>query len=314
MAKIGQTDGSRLLGVAQGHTARRSRFRSLLFGAALAVFLAGALFSARRLQLSFEDIDWRWVALVAGAGGPATLLLNAGEFRLLARMTGVGLTFRHALHVTAVAAGLNWLPVPAAAATRVAALGYAGVGLPRATAFVLNLFVVWAGLATAAVGVALTASAPTAGALVTVGGITVGAGGCWFFLHMNAPRSLVAGVLAFRTLLLVVDAVRLWACLLAIGVPTPLWRSAAIAASSVVGSAASVIPAGLGVHEIAAAFLAPIAGIPGTGGFLAAGVNRIAGLLAVPILVLLSARKGGAREGRLGEAKRATDRSRGAPP
>jgi uncharacterized membrane protein YbhN (UPF0104 family) len=60
---------------------------------------------------------------------------------------------------------------------------------------------------------------------------------------------------------------------------------------SVVGSAVSIVPAGLGIRELVSAGLAPVIGIEASAGFLSAAVSRVLEVVVLVPLALVLARR-----------------------
>jgi hypothetical protein len=69
----------------------------------------------------------------------------------------------------------------------------------------------------------------------------------------------------------------------ALGIVLSAADAAVFSVAGVAGSAASIVPAGLGVNESVAALLAPLASVPPAAAYLAATLNRA---VALPVLML----------------------------
>jgi uncharacterized protein (TIRG00374 family) len=99
-----------------------------------------------------------------------------------------------------------------------------------------------------------------------------------------------------RSVLVVLDAIRIYLCLAALGTDATFAQASAFAVASAAGSAVSIVPGGLGVREAVTAALAPAVGLAAAVGFLAAALNRLIGLpVMVPLALWLSLRSGGRR-------------------
>jgi uncharacterized membrane protein YbhN (UPF0104 family) len=88
-------------------------------------------------------------------------------------------------------------------------------------------------------------------------------------------------LLALKFCMVMLDAVRIYWCFWALDIEVNLPQASVFVISSVVGSAASIVPAGLGVRELISAGIAPFVGIAASAGFLTATLNRIVGLSAL---------------------------------
>jgi uncharacterized membrane protein YbhN (UPF0104 family) len=94
-----------------------------------------------------------------------------------------------------------------------------------------------------------------------------------------------------KLIIVVTDAARLFLCLSAIGTMATFAQASALTLSAVAGSAISIVPAGLGVREIAAAALSPIVNLALASGFLAATLSRVlAFVMIAPVGIFLAIR------------------------
>jgi hypothetical protein len=92
-------------------------------------------------------------------------------------------------------------------------------------------------------------------------------------------------------MLVIVDSARLFLCFAALGVDASFAQASGLAVAGVLGSAVSIVPAGLGVREGVAAAISPIVGLAASFGFLSAFLNRLAGLVVIaPLAAMLSLR------------------------
>ena len=106
--------------------------------------------------------------------------------------------------------------------------------------------------------------------------------GC-FLAAMRRCRGVELPVLLSlaKLLLVATDVFRIYLCFLALGEAAHFAQAAAFAVAAVLGSAVSVVPAGLGVREAVSAGLAPLVGLAPALGFLAASLNRLLDLVTV---------------------------------
>ena len=109
-------------------------------------------------------------------------------------------------------------------------------------------------------------------------------------IRMAARRSggwrTPLAIIGIKTALTVVDAARLMLCLGALGVPAGFGQASALTVSGVLGSAVSIVPAGLGIREAVAAALAPVVALGAAAAFVAATLNRLLGLILLTPLAL----------------------------
>ena len=108
------------------------------------------------------------------------------------------------------------------------------------------------------------------------------------------------GMALAKTLMLLLDAVRIWLCFAAIGEATQFLQASVLTISAVVGSAVAIVPAGLGIRELVSAALAPIVALAPAATLLAMSLSRILGFVVVIPLSLVLAGKNvtAARKGR----------------
>jgi len=257
---------------------------------AVVLFLGGLAWSISVFPVELSSLRPLPALAVVFIGVPVTVLLNAWEFLLSVHYTQKKATLRSAVEVTVVATAANMLPLPGGTIARVSALSSLGVGLRTGIAVNLLIALLWLGLALVYSGVWIRANDTgyIANLFMATGAIVSIA--AFYFLGRNSGSWLLAGKLSgMKTALLVVDSARLLLCFWALGVPADFAQSSALALSSVLGSAVSVVPAGLGVREAAAGALSTIVGLALAAGFLATALNRILGLAAIlPLAAVIS--------------------------
>ena len=89
-----------------------------------------------------------------------------------------------------------------------------------------------------------------------------------------------------------IESVGLYLCFNAMGVIADFSQVSGLAVASVLGSAVSIVPAGLGVREGVSAALSPIVGLSAALGFMATFMNRLIGMsVIVPVATYLTLRK-----------------------
>jgi hypothetical protein len=226
------------------------------------------------------NLDGIWAILLVGV--PLTILLNALEFVLSGRMISVSIAPIKALEVTIIGSAVNMLPLPGSTMVRIAALKLSGAGYKKSTVVTLLFAIVWIGAAFLLAGLVLG---------IFFGGILG-----YFMAVMGLAALIIAGMvtrntksrwknymwlLVLKFCMVMLDAVRIYWCFWALDIEVNLPQASVFVISSVVGSAASIVPAGLGVRELISAGIAPFVGIAASAGFLTATLNRIVGLSAL---------------------------------
>lgn len=264
--------------------ARRRAWRVPLLVLAAGGFALGCALSLRDLPLSVADIQWLPLAVLLLVLAPLNIAYSAANLVLMGQAAKAQIPFRHAVMVSAWAQLAELLPIPGAAIVRTGALVQAGATMRRSAEIVLLCSVLWITMAAAAAGLAFPARGWLGLTLLT-GGI-----GATALLTLALSRRCSARIALFaiglRLAGLALVAVRLTVSFLVIGVVLPGFSALAFTLATILGSAASLVPAGLGVGEgLSALFAAPLGVLPAAA-FLAAAISRLSGLAANLMLVL----------------------------
>jgi hypothetical protein len=213
--------------------------------------------------------------------------LNAAEFRVMVEFGGQRVGWLTALEVTVYTTASNLLPLPGGVLTRMAAMRGYGIPTRKAGLIIILGLAVWGGAASAYSGAWLVFAGEAAlGSCF----LLLGALALWLAValcrRLHPSWALLARILTVRLAALVVEAARLTLAIYALGDQISFDQASVLVVSSFVGAIVAVAPAGLGVREAAVAALSSFVGLDPSIGFLAASVNRIAGLLG---LILIAA-------------------------
>lgn len=260
-------------------TARR--WRGVLI-VALVLFLAGSVWSIRELGVVWSDLDWTAGALALLLVAPS-IWFNALELQLCARAAGNSMPLAQALCYSNVATLSNLLPVPASAIVRGGALVKNGASLAASGQIVLAAGLIWLAMAA---GISAAAIIPGSGGLMAGAAAAGVAAGIAAWIARRSGIGVASGFVAVRVALLGLAVVRLHFCFAAIGVMLPPEDVAVYTVASILGSAAGIVPAGLGVSEGIAAALAVLAYASPAAAFLSIGLNRLLGLIGSAVVVL----------------------------
>jgi hypothetical protein len=255
---------------------------------AAAVFVAMAVGSFRALPDEGRSGNLWLVAVLVLVTTPATLVLNALEYRAMAHALDHRIRFDSAVRVSLVASLANYLPAPGGVAVRTAALKRAGSTIGSALSINAVAVVIWAGAAATVAGLGLVVATPrvVAGSLAAVLGLA-GLGGAAALLRRQSPGGGWEGT--FGRLLLVeyamvaVSGLRVWISLAAIGEPTNLGAAVAIASSVVIAALVGIFPAGLGLREGIAGGLAAAVGVAAAAAIAASAVDRVASQIGMAL-------------------------------
>jgi uncharacterized membrane protein YbhN (UPF0104 family) len=259
-------------------------------------FAAGVALSFHAKPDTFSNLQWQpvlWLVIIAI---PLTLALNAYEFVLSAQLIGQQIGFRSALETTIIGGVANMLPLPGGIMVRVAALKAAGASLKHSTSTILfSNTLLW-------FGVAFTYAGAWIGALgsMWVGTAFLATGLSILTISFVATLSLLKEwritmrLTATKIGLVVTDAARIYLCFWALTAVSSFAQASVLTASSVIGSAISIVPAGLGIRESVAALMAPVVGLAASSAFLATSLNRLVGLAIIaPVAAYLAVRQSG---------------------
>jgi hypothetical protein len=272
--------GTRLLELRRAMEARRE-WRGFLILAVL-LFLAGSALSVQKMGLAWSDLNWTATALALVLVAPA-IWFNAVELQLCAQAAGKSIEPGSALYYSNVATLSNLLPLPASLIVRGGALMDRGASLAESSRIVLAAGAIWLAMAGAISAAAILPglAGPIAG---LIGLVAVGCIAFWIARRSSAQVAL--GFVGVRLLLLALMIARLYFCFEMVGVFVMPLEVAVYTVASVLGSAAGVLPAGLGVSEGIAAALAVLVGAQAAAAFLAMGLNRLLGLIGSGLVVL----------------------------
>lgn len=263
---------------------RRTAWRlPILIGAAI-VFVAGCVISFRELEISPGTLRYGPLLLLMFVFVPGSIAYSAINMVLMAKAAKVDINFVQGMRVSVHAQIAELLPLPGGAIVRTAALMKAGGGAMQSTRLVLAFSLLWVACAACGAGIALTDLGWPALAMTGAGAVAALAIHAWLVLAYGHRVALAAIGLRIAGLCLV--ALRLLTAFAAIGISMPLVDSFAFAFATIAGSAASIVPAGLGISEGLSALLAQPVNIHVAGAFLATALSRLIGL-AINILIAL---------------------------
>jgi hypothetical protein len=254
------------------------------WGIVLSVILfAGGLYLAVEASPGIlHRIDLVPFLMLFGVSAVLQPLLNAAEFRVMVEYGGRRIDWLTSLEVTVYTSASNLLPLPGGVVTRMAAMHGYGVGVGKGGRIIILALVVWGGAAAVYSGIWLMgAGAALIGGAFTAGGLAGLVFAVVLCRALNPSWRLMGKILAVRIAALVVEAARMTLAILALGDQVAFNQASVLVVSSFVGTVVAVAPSGLGVREATVAALSPFIGIDPATGFLAATVNRMAGILGL---------------------------------
>lgn len=264
------------------HTVRRPRVKKAILVAAALLLLCAVLFAVAANPDLLLKADITAILIVLFLGVPASVLANVSEFQKFSNLLGRKFRYGDAFRITIVSSAANLLPIPGATLVRIAVLKSKHVSarsVMLATVLVAGAWLSITLLVTGVVGIGYVA--PSVASTLVLAGVAgfaaASAYSVWAF------RSLWAWIeLALSKFVLVgCEAFRIYFCLVAVGGAPSLFQVASLLPSSVIGSAISLVPAGLGVREAVGALIAPLVSLDAAMVLVAMTLNRLLGLMIV---------------------------------
>jgi uncharacterized membrane protein YbhN (UPF0104 family) len=231
------------------------------------------------------------IVVLLAFGIPFTIALNSAEIYLTGSLVGLRFGVAQSLRIAIISGAANMLPLPGGPLVRMAAMKSAGARYRDGGAATLAVAIIWVGVALPyAAFWLLPYSWPIAILLISFGLPALGVG-CWFARKIAGSWWLAVVVVCLKLALTMLDASRLYLCFWTLGASTTFAQASALSAAGVIGSTASIVPAGLGVREAISAGLATVVGLSAAAGFLAPALNRLLGLaVLIPTALILAAR------------------------
>lgn len=280
-------------GLQQTLQKNRRLIRKAALGLATVFLIVGLVYAYSLQPQVIQNLQWQPIFLLAAIVVPLTLGLNAVEFKVLARLNRVQMTMVKALEITVIGSAANMLPLPGATIVRVAALKSTGSTLIRSTSSTILFGVIWIAVAFGYAGVWMLGVATEYISLVFIAiGILVLIGSGLWWRKLDGSIYLFSRFFIIKLLMVFIESVGLYFCFKAMGVAADFSQVSGLAVAGVLGSAVSIVPAGLGVREGVSAALSPIVGLSASLGFMAAFMNRLIGMsVIVPVATYLTLKK-----------------------
>jgi hypothetical protein len=267
---------------------KSNRTKSLFGVLALTAFTAGFVWAYQEYPFALGEVKWTYVFLLWLALLPAVTLVNALRFYVTSRALGNRCTLRRAVTVTVFSTAANMLPIPGGMIVRAANLKGVNNNIKGAVSATL-LTSAFSGLVT----ILLAAAAylvvkESILSLIIFGGLTSVFVIALILMARGALKMILSKLVWIEVCSTLLDAARIVTCFAVIGLYISAERSLILTSASVVGSAISLVPAGLGVREITAALMAVHLSLIPSATYVAIGLNRLIGLsffmmLTVPL-------------------------------
>jgi hypothetical protein len=274
-------DASLLRWIERGRAwASKPRVRRTGTAVALLVFAAGVVYAWLQAEIDPGSIGAAPLAAIALLS-VVSALVSGLQVQVIARAGGRCISFSRALRLVVYGSLSSVLPVSSGTLVRAGAFVVWGIPIGRTANLLIIDALAWlafgllcTGLAMVAVVGFLVSAIPLTAAAVT------GAGWIVFSRRLFRPRDQ-AWLATTRAAGVVIDVLRLFAGLVALQVPASILQAGALAAAPPLASLLFMLPSGLGVVEGITAGLAAAVSLSAAGGFLAAGLVRILGLMTL---------------------------------
>jgi uncharacterized membrane protein YbhN (UPF0104 family) len=260
------------------------RVPMLIFAGLL--FVSGSYWSFQQVGISPAELKLGPLTILACLMVPSLLYGGLG-LNLLARSARLSIPLGKASVIAAYAYLAEMLPIPGGAIIRATALMKAGGSLQRSSALVLLTAILWISLAMLGTGLALlqTHQHLAVPALLVGGGSAIPIFG---WLWSTAGIAIAVQTLLHRIAGIALMAVRLQFAFAVLHTSIDFTQTLPFALASLIGSASSIAPAGLGVSESLAALTATVSAYPPSTAFLAVGIDRLLSLVACACVALFT--------------------------
>ncbi|MEP2737176.1 MAG: hypothetical protein ABJP34_12870 [Erythrobacter sp.] len=253
-----------------------ARFRIPILILAAIAFVIGMIWSISALGLKWSDVALAPIALLALVIAPLSVAYSAVNMQLMGKAIGTKIGFLYGAQISAFAQIAELLPIPGGAIVRTAALMKSGGKTGNSAGLVVAFALLWIACAAAGCGLALLHISPAAYAPL-IGGVTLIAG-IVLWLGTSFGWAIAISALFLRILGLSIVSLRVIVAFAVIGIAVGAQDALAFAFALILGSAASIVPAGLGIGEGLSALMAGAVEVDPAAAFIAAAIGRLVGL------------------------------------
>ena len=276
-----------------GVVGRLLRYRAAVAGVgerklllvAVVLFVVASAVAVANLPPVETEVRWPVLLLLPLIGVPATVAVNAWEYRVTARLVGHEVPHTHAARISVLSTAANLLPIPGAVLVRSRALRQRGTGMGSALAITTAIGIAWVGVTAVLAGaLQLVSGEPPLGLAVVGAGLVVLVAAGLLAARTSGVtlgRAEVGTVILVEVVAVLVAASRLQLALWGLGYSPGADQSLALSLAGSLGSAVGFLPAGLGVREVLAAGIGPIVGLPAAVSLVATAVDRVLGLVVL---------------------------------
>jgi uncharacterized membrane protein YbhN (UPF0104 family) len=208
-----------------------------------------------------------------------TFVVNVARTHTHSKILGARLAIADTARMSLFGSALNMLPliIPAGLYMRMSNFIRHG-GKTRHVAGVLVTTYLLSLASSLVIGLGMIRSAAAADlgvalAIVVAGYLLVAA----LFVKLSGMRYAIT-IALLEVCAVAVDAARIYLCFQVLGFGVDIAQAAVLTVSAILGSAVSIVPAGLGIRELVGAGISPLIGVAPEQTYLAIALNRIFGI------------------------------------
>jgi hypothetical protein len=266
----------------------RPRNRVLLLAASFAVFVILTVLSFAAIRGGVDFHLWAFLVLVFVAT-PAIALINAAEYRVIARIIGHDVPWAGAIHLTVVASAANLLPLPGGVMVRTQALRQRGSSYKGALGANAAAGMAWVATGCFAIGVLLVGGSDrrigTGVGLVAIA-IAAVVGTLGILRRAERERSLrhLVALLIVEVTTVILTAVRIALAFMMIGFHVDVVQAVALTASIIIAAAVGIFPAGLGLREALAGLIGSAVSLRAARSIAAIAADRVADQIGLAVI------------------------------
>ncbi len=276
----------------------RNRLRSpavqrVAFLCAAVVFGGGVIISLRASPDLLAKLKPMPVLLLTFVFAPILIVLNTLLLLATCKIAAAKMSLINGLKLSILSSAANYLPLPGGPALRIVAMAESGATLKNASLANIAAALLWFGVTFLHAGFWAFPSGSMLFIFLLAIGLTAFVAGISLtrLISKNFFDMIVLTVISLLTA--ICYATGFWFALRLIGFDGGFAQAVIISIAGVIGAAASFAPAGLGVRELAAAYVASLVATAPALGFLASAmlqVVTIAPLVFAAIILSLNSR------------------------
>jgi uncharacterized membrane protein YbhN (UPF0104 family) len=266
---------------------RSAMNRRALLGIALVVFVVAFVLGLTNLPEGQLEPRWGFIALSFFIGVPATVLFNALEYVMTARIAGHNVRLSRSIEVSVLASAANLLPIPGSALVRAEAIRRIGGKTGRAVLSTATAGLAWIAVSGALAGVALAFGDDRLLGVVAIG-VSVALGAAAYVAVRRQTQPHATSVMVRLVLVeigsVLVKAARVWLVIRAFGHDVTVVQALVLALAAVIAIAMGFFPGGLGASELLSGLAAPVVDLSAAVGVTASAIDRLITLGGLGVL------------------------------